>query len=129
MANELDKAVAGLTDGLTEETINERDQAVATLAQEMADELDRALASFGTATEGDIADEAGLANRLEALPTAFPPIAPLRISSRRGGQASGTTGSVPPPFQDRLREATRSAIEAAAHEAEMSQLRWFHCGR
>jgi hypothetical protein len=130
MAHELDKAVASLTNSLTEEMANELDQAVARLAEEMVDELDRALASLGNATEEEnIADKAVLANRPEPLPTAFQPIAPLRISSRPGGKASGTTVSVPPPFQDRLREASRSTIKAAGHEAEISELRWFRCGR
>jgi hypothetical protein len=130
MANELDQALASLTNSLTEEMVDELDLAVARLAEEMANELDRALASLGNVTEEEnIADKAVSANKPEPLPTAFQPIAPLRISSRRGGKASRTTVSVPPSFQDRLREASRSAIKAAAHEAEMSELRWFHCGR
>lgn len=101
------------------------------LMEEMANELNKVLASLNNATEEDnIADKATLeANRPDPLPTTFQPIVPLRISSRSSRKTSGASCHVPLSFKDRLLDASRSAILTAAYEAETSELRWFHCGR
>jgi hypothetical protein len=100
------------------------------LMEEMANELDKVLASLDNMTgEEKIADKVILeASRPDPLPTTFQPIVPLRISSRPGSETSGTTFRAPLSFKDRLLDASRSAILAAADEAETSELRWFHCG-
>ena len=97
-----------------------------TLIEEIANELDNVLAAFDIATEDEIIpDEANSEAQRQGLHLKALQLAvPLRLSSRK---VSETTPEKSLSFKDRLLDASRSAILAAADEAETSELRWFHC--
>ena len=102
-----------------------------TLMDEMTNELDKVLAAFDDTTNGQgMPDKTtSEAHKLDPLLLTFQPIVPLRVSSRDADATSKTAARRSLPFKDRLLEASRSAILAAAKEAETSEMRWFHCGR
>ena len=102
-----------------------------TLMDEITEELDKVIGAFDHSMEdeGNL-DEATLTlppPRPEPLFTTTRPIVPLRTSSRPPQRLSESTAERSLSFRDRLLDASRSAILAAADEAEPSELRWFHC--
>ena len=101
-----------------------------TLMEEMTEELDKVFGAFDSTTKGagNQEEATSQSQRPEALFTTTPPIVPPRNPSRRPRNASETTTARPLSFKDRLLDASRSAIQAAADEAGTSELRWFHCG-
>jgi hypothetical protein len=102
---------------------------VNTLMEEMRHELDKVLAVFdNTGEEEGIQTKATReVHRQDHLLAKFPPIVPLRISSWAACKTSGTTPRRTLCFKDRLADASRCAILAAAEKAETSELRWLHC--
>lgn len=91
------------------------------LLMEIESELDDALALF------DHHDEVKRPQEHRPFPPIQPPVPPLRISSRPNG-AKELSRKRTVTFKDRLVDASRSGILAAAEEAEtsVSELRWFH---
>jgi hypothetical protein len=102
-----------------------------TLMEEMTNELDKVLAACRKkpGEEGILEKAASEAHKPDPVPRTLQPIAPLRLSSRTVRTGWETTPQRSLSFKDRLLDASRSAILAAANEAETSELRWFHCRR
>jgi hypothetical protein len=99
-----------------------------TLMEEITNKLDKALAGVDNAPEAEgipyLAESE--AHMLDPLLAILQPINPLRTSSRAGRNVSETILAKPVSFKKRLLDASRSAILAAASDAETSDLRWFH---
>lgn len=90
-----------------------------TIMEDITNELDKVLAAFDTPTEGkDILEcSTSKADGLDPLLATLLPIVPLRIPSRAARNSSETIPGNSLSFRDRLRQASRSAILAAADEA------------
>jgi hypothetical protein len=100
-----------------------------TLMEEMTDELNKFFAAFENRTEEEgMPDKAtSEAHKPDPLLKTLRPIIPPRLSSRPARTTTETTHDSSLSFKNRLLNASRSAILAAANEAETSELRWFHC--
>ena len=100
-----------------------------TLMEDITNKLEDVLEAFkNTAKDEGIPHEATpKAHTPDPLVGTLLPIVPLRISPRAFQNITNTTPERSLSFRDRLLEASRSAILAAADEAVMSDLRWFHC--
>lgn len=98
-----------------------------TLMEEITNKLDKALAGVNAPEgEGIPYQAASEAHTLDPFLATLQPVVPLRTSSRAGRNVSGTIPAKPVSFKERLLDASRLAILAAASEAETSELRWFH---
>ena len=99
-----------------------------TLMEEIMTKLDKALAGVDKAPEGKGIPylAASEAHTLDSLLAMLQPIIPLRTSPRTGRAFPEMIPAKPVSFKKRLLDASRSAILAAASEAETSELRWFH---
>jgi hypothetical protein len=96
--------------------------------EEIMNKLDKALAGVDTVPEGEgipyhAASEAHPPDSLHAM---LQPIIPLRTPPRASRGFFETVPARPVSFKKRLADVSRSAILAAASEAETSELRWFH---
>ena len=100
-----------------------------TLLDEITEELNKVIGAFDHSMEDEGNPDEATIPSPRPIPffTTPRPIIPLRTSSRPAHPLSESTIGRSLTFKDRLLDASRSAILAAADEAEFSELRWFHC--